>query len=88
LAIRQEHPGKIGFGPFDSDDVIMFSKCTVHLAVTTVRDVFKEFDLPVDSLDEFIVGINNITIDNSIKVDNRGGSIAHSAVGSSNTLTN
>lgn len=88
LAIRQEHPGKIGFGPFDSDDVIMFSKCTVHLAVTTVRDVFKEFDLPVDSLDEFIVGINNITIDNSIKVDNRGGSIAHSAVGASNTLTN
>jgi hypothetical protein len=88
LAIRQEHPGKIGFGPFDSDDVIMFSKCTVHLAVTTVRDVFKEFDLPVDSLDEFILGINNITIDNSIKVDNRGGSIAHSAVGASNTLTN
>jgi hypothetical protein len=87
LAIRQEHPGKIGFGPFDSDDVIMFSKCTVHLAVSTVRDVFKEFDLPVDSLDEFIGGINNITIDNSIKVDNRGGSIAHSAVGTSNTLS-
>jgi hypothetical protein len=87
LAIRQEHPGRIGFGPFDSDDVIMFSKCTVHLAVTTVRDVFKESGLPVDSLDEFILSINNISIDNSFKVDNRGGTISHSAVGIGSTLS-
>jgi hypothetical protein len=88
LAIRQEHPGKIELGPFDSDDVIMFSKCAVHLAVTSVRDVFKEFDLPVESLDEFIVSINNFSIDNSYKVDNRGGSISNSTVGNSNSLAN
>ena len=88
LAIRQEHPGKIELGPFDSDDVIMFSKCAVHLAVTSVRDVFKEFDLPIESLDEFIVSINNFSIDNSSKVDNRGGSISNSTVGNSNSLAN
>jgi hypothetical protein len=87
LALRQEHPGKIGLGPFDSDDVIMFSKSTVHLAVTTVRDVFGEVGLPVDSLDEFIVSINNLSIDNSTKVDNRGGTIMHSAIGIGNQST-
>ena len=66
----------------------MFSKCAVHLAVTSVRDVFKEFDLPVESLDEFIVSINNFSIDNSSKVDNRGGSISNSTVGNSNSLAN
>lgn len=87
LALRQEHPGKIGLGPFDSDDVIMFSKSAVHLAVTTVRDVFGEVGLPVDSLDEFIVSINNLSIDNSTKVDNRGGAIMHSAIGIGNKST-
>jgi hypothetical protein len=64
LAIRQEHPGKIGHGPFDSDDIIMFSKCAVHLAVGSVREVFEEVGLPVKSLDAFVSNINNISIDN------------------------
>jgi hypothetical protein len=87
LALRQEHPGKIGLGPFDSDDVIMFSKSTVHLAVTTVRDVFGEVGLPVDSLDEFIVSINNLSIDNSTTIDARGATISHSAIGIGNKST-
>jgi hypothetical protein len=41
----------------------MFAKSTVHLAVMTIRDVFSEESLPIDSLDSFIQSINNITID-------------------------
>lgn len=84
LALRQEHPGKIGIGPFDDDDIIMFSKSTLHLAVRAIRDVFSEENLPIDSLDRFIQNINNTTIVN--KIDNRGGNIGQNIVGANNTV--
>jgi hypothetical protein len=82
LALRQEHPGKIGIGPFDDDDVIMFSKSTLHLAVRAIRDVFSEEDLPIESLDRFIQNINNTTIVN--KIDNRGGTMGQNTINVNN----
>lgn len=84
LAIRQEFPGTIGGGPFDYDDVFMFSKSTVSLIVTTVRNVFEEENLPLESLDTFIQQINNVT-----QINTEGGAISmvNSAVGTDNKVS-
>ncbi|MFK8185251.1 MAG: FHA domain-containing protein [Phormidesmis sp.] len=84
LAIRQEFPGTIGGGPFDYDDVFMFSKSTVSLIVKTVRNVFEEEKLPLESLDAFIQQINNVT-----QINTEGGAISmvNSAVGTDNKVS-
>ncbi|MBE9063945.1 FHA domain-containing protein [cf. Phormidesmis sp. LEGE 11477] len=84
LAIRQEFPGIIGGGPFDYDDVFMFSKSTVSLIVKTVRNVFEEEKLPLESLDAFIQQINNVT-----QINTEGGAISmvNSAVGTDNKVS-
>ncbi len=84
LAIRQEFPGAIGGGPFDSDDVFMFSKSTVSLILPTVRKVFEEESLPLESLDAFIQQINNVT-----QINTEGGAISmiDSAIGTNNKLS-
>ena len=85
LALRQEHPGKIGIGPFDYDDVVMFSKSTLHLAVMAIRDVFDEEGLPIESLDYFIQQINT---GDSYSFDTGGGSLsmANVALGKGNKI--
>ncbi|MFM7640008.1 MAG: hypothetical protein ACKO45_00390 [Cyanobium sp.] len=85
LAMRQEHPGKIGIGPFDLDDIFMFSKSTLHLAVMTIREVFEEEGLPIESLDYFIQQINT---GDSYTFDLGGGSVSNStiAVGMKNRI--
>lgn len=75
LALRQEFPGIIGLGPFDTDDIMMFAKSTLHTAVISVRHVFKEEGLPVESLDLFAENINNITISTGGGLLNMAGSI-------------
>lgn len=74
LALRQEFPGKrIGSsGSFDADDIVLFSKSTLHLIVDSIREIFKEEDLPLDSLDDFIENISNITINNYGEFNNSG----------------
>jgi hypothetical protein len=71
LALRQEFPGVLGNGPFDLDDVLMFVKSTLHTAIDSVRDVFKEEGLPLESLDAFAQSINN-----SINISTGGGALS------------
>lgn len=86
LALRQEHPGKIGIGPFDLDDVMMFSKSTLHLAVMEIRNVFEEEDLPIECLDHFIQQINNYGDNYSVSSGGGSLSMTNSAIGAGNKV--
>ena len=80
LAFLQEFPS-IGGGPFDHDDVFMFAKSTVHLAVNAIHEVFEEEDLPLKSLDDFRDNINYIT---NVNVNSGIINMINSAIGNSN----
>jgi hypothetical protein len=71
LALRQEFPGSLRNGPFDLDDVLMFVKSTLHTAVDSVRQVFEEEGIPLESLDEFARNINN-----NINISTQGGTLS------------
>lgn len=83
LALRQAFPGGLNAGSFNTDDIIMFVKSTLHMATMAIRDVFEQEDLPIDSLDAFVQNINNI---NNISTSGGGLYMYNSAVGSNNKI--
>jgi hypothetical protein len=85
LALRQEFPGKVESDSFDSDDTLMFSKTTLHMAIRVIRDVFQEEEIPLDSLDYYASSINNVS---NISISTGGGAfeMIGSALGNANSV--
>ncbi len=81
LALRQEFPGDLGSDLFNIDDISMFSKSTLYLATDAIHKVFEEEGLPLESLDNYINQINNIT-----NVNTEGGNIVNAAIGVANKI--
>ena len=68
VALRQEFPGKIKSSEFGSDDIIIFIKTTLYAAVSSIREVLQDKELPIESLDTFlekVTGGSTVNITNS-----------------------
>ncbi len=85
LALRQEFPDKVGSDSFDTDDILMFSKTTLHMAITAIRTVFQEEGIPLDSLDYYASSINSVS---NISINTGGGAfeMIGSALGNANSV--
>lgn len=70
FSLRQAFVKPADSGTFNSDDVVMFLKPTLHTAVLAVREVLADENLPVETLDDFAKNINNI---NNISIETGGG---------------
>lgn len=57
-ALRLEFNKSLDLGSFNLDDVVMFIKSTLHTTVTSIRDVFEQEGLPIETLDAFVQNIN------------------------------
>ena len=86
-ALRLEFNKALDLGSFNRDDVVMFIKSTLYTTLTSIRDVFEQEGLPIESLDAFIQTIN--TSNFITNVDSGGGAItmSNSSIGVSNTTS-
>ena len=65
MACRLEFNKINDVGSFNFDDIIMFVKSSLFMTVTSIRDVFEQEGLPIESLNAFIQSINNINVNTS-----------------------
>ena len=60
LALRQAFSRIPNDATFNLDDMFMFFKSVLPTIIYSVRDVFKDHDIPIKTLDDFIAQVNNI----------------------------